>query len=209
MRREGLSWICTAMLFFTSSFVACTSNRYNVRVENLAENRDLYEIEMDIHVLDEETLIERYGEGDNPFLLPPSLLGSDVLVFELLVRNNTSALDAEHGSIVLVLDRMRLLHDGKASSPMNGFQLADFWQKRLGKSAYDHGFEKGKSANKMEYVINREILARKTIVEKEGRSSGILLFTGRFPGYGEGELHIPVFTSQGQVIGVFKEAIQF
>ncbi len=214
MKRCGILTRIVILMGVFLSVVGCAT-KYRVAPDNYPPNRELYDISMNLTYLKEEALIERFGNTNNPFFAPPSIIGAnEMAVFELEVVNNTSSSEIRDSSILIPLSSMRVIYGGKALLPVNSFQLGIFWEDKLrgGASSSDRGTSKSDrygTARKMQYIINRELLPRELTLETGSSNTGLIVFMGRFPSWGDGEVHIPVFTENKQIIGVFKDEFQF
>jgi hypothetical protein len=207
--------IVTLVTFGVSLFAVGCATKYRVTPENYPPDRDLYDISMDLTYLNEEALIERFGERSNPYLNPSSIIGANELtVFEVEVKNDTLVIEGNKSSILVSLNAMRLLYGGKAIPPINRFHLGTFWEDILGhrSSSGDRGTiqsERYGTPGKMKHVIDESMFPSDLTLESGSKYRGIVAFMGRFPAWGDGEVHIPVFTDKKQVIGIFKDEFQF
>jgi hypothetical protein len=207
--------IATLVTVVVSLFTVGCATKYHVSTDNYPPDRDRYDISMDLTYLNEEALIERFGERSNPYLNPSSIIGANELtVFEVEVMNRSPLDESGKSSVVVHLDSIRLLYGGKAVAPVNSFHLGRFWEDKLGhrSSSSDRGTtqsERYGTPSKMKYVIEESMYPSDLTLEPGSEYSGIIAFMGRFPAWGDGAVHIPVFTEEKQVIGVFKDDFQF
>ncbi len=145
-----------------------------------------------ISLLNENQLLERFGEKNNPFIPPPSAIGLNrVMVFELYVE---TASEAE-----IILNRLELQSGGKPKSPKNIFHFSNYWELEL-KPGDTRKYDLGR----IKLAIKRNLLPNKFTVNKDSNSTGFFVFQGRLPRYGEFTLFVPVFKKNGEMIHNFR-----
>ncbi len=145
-----------------------------------------------ISLLNENQLLERFGERKNPFIPPPSAFGLNrMMVFELYIE---TALETE-----ITLNRLELQASGKVKSPKNIFHFSNYWEMEL-QSGNTQKYDLGR----IKLAIKRNLLPNKFIVNKDSNTTGLLVFQGRMPRYGDFTLFIPVFKKNGEMIHNFR-----
>ncbi len=194
---------CTVMLVIsTGCATRKTGARETVKPGELAKK---YNIKMTLTHLTDEVLIKRFGAKSNPFIAPRSLMGiNDFSVFEVVVQNNTQAGSMEDASITVVLKGIRLLYGGRSIAPINQFKLSDIWDNE-GRHAHGREYD----ISKMKYTVKRYVFPNTLKIPTGDTYSGIIVFMGRFPAYGEGSVHIPVMTADKELIGIFHDEFEF
>jgi hypothetical protein len=203
MRRRFIFTALLAAFSLPLVLTQCASHRYVVSTRNKAPDSDRYRIEMSITYLTKEDLVERFGDQENPYLPPKSLIGgNDLIAFEVTVSNATP----ENGTVVIPLRTMQMLAGEKAFLPVSTFILADYWKALLDKGSDTNDIKT--TGARMEYVIKKTMWADPAKVKSGDRYSGIVAFMGRYTSYGWGELDAPVFDEKSRVIGVFKEEFE-
>jgi hypothetical protein len=149
-------------------------------------------ITITIKYMDENDLNEQFGEKNNPFNPPPSVIGSNrMLVFEV-------SIDSIH-DIKVFLDTIELQFGGKIKYPENQFHLVNYWEqevKRRDPREYDLG--------RMRLTIKRNVLPNKLTIKKGTDFKGILVFQGRLPRYGEGKIFFPIYGISEELLHTFK-----
>jgi hypothetical protein len=203
MRRRFIFTALLAALSLPLVLTQCASHRYVVSSRNKAPDSDRYRIEMNITYLTKEDLVERFGDQENPYLPPKSLIGgNDLIAFEVTVSNGTP----ENGTVVIPLRTVQMLAGENAFPPVSTFVLADYWKALLDKGSDTNDIKT--TGARMEYVIKKTMWADPVEVKSGDRYSGIVAFMGRYTSYGWGELDVPVFDEKSRVIGVFKEEFE-
>lgn len=145
-----------------------------------------------ISLLNENQLLERFGERKNPFIPPPSAFGLNrMMVFELYIE---TALETE-----ITLNRLELQASGKVKSPKNIFHFSNYWEMEL-QSGNTQKYDLGR----IKLAIKRYLLPNKFIVNKDSNTTGFLVFQGRLPRYGDFTLFVPVFNKKGEMIHNFR-----
>lgn len=145
-----------------------------------------------ISLLNENQLLERFGEKNNPFIPPPSAIGLNrVMVFELYVETTSEA--------EIILNRLELQSGGKPKSPKNIFHFSNYWELEL-KPGDTRKYDLGR----IKLAIKRNLLPNKFTVNKDSNSTGFFVFQGRLPRYGEFTLFVPVFKKNGEMIHNFR-----
>ena len=145
-----------------------------------------------ISLLNENQLLERFGERNNPFIPPPSAFGSNrLMVFELYVETASE--------VEVILNRLELQSVGKSKSPKNIFHFSSYWELEL-KTGDTRKYDLGR----IKLAIKRNLLPNKFTVNKDSNSTGLLVFQGRLPRYGDFTLFVPVFKNNGEMIHNFR-----
>ena len=149
-------------------------------------------ITITIRYMDENDLREQFGKRDNPFIPPPTAIGSNrMLVFEV-------SIDSIH-DIKIFLNTIELQFGGKIKYPENQFHLVNYWEqevKRRDPREYDLG--------RMKLTIKRNVLPNKLTVKKDTHFKGFLIFQGRLPSYGEGKIFLPIYRISEELLHTFK-----
>lgn len=187
------------------SLAGCASNKYSR--DNPAydpQTVSQYKVQMTLNPLTEEELIDRFGTSSNPFLSPKLMLSRQSFrAFEVLVVNNTETSARRDNSIVVAPHTIRLYYWYRAVQPLTRLQLEDFWESG-GKSD-----TRGRNMTKLVHTIRTHMFPSILTVEPGTRYRGILVFRSKFPQGLEGEMEIPTFTTEEQIIGVFRDPFSF
>jgi hypothetical protein len=197
--------------FIVTAFLSgCGTRRFSIEDATPAENRDQYIVQLTLDRLNEEQLKERYGEDNNPFIPPAVVIGqSDIYTFDLLIVNETPGTVDADGSVMVSLNAIQMQHDDRIYAPINRFRLSEFWNARTRGRANDSETEKGPTATRLDHVINDNVYPNRISVQSGSSYRGIIVFLGKYPDLGEGEIHVPVFTADGRIIGIFKDTFQY
>lgn len=151
------------------------------------------DITVSIRHLDREELVKRFKTVDNPYISQGSSIGgNEMIVFELTV--------AAPMEIKLVLKTIEFHFGPKYYPPINRFHLSQDWEYRI-RSQNDYN---GWSSGKVSYVINRTMLPDKLALKPNESYTGLVVFMGNFPSYGEASLYLPVFAANEELIHLFK-----
>lgn len=197
-------FICSVVLFVLT-FGCATRQPISRETSAPGELANQYSIHMELVPLSEEELIIRFGKKTNPFIAPQSLMGiNDFHAYQVTVQNSTEPDSLDDASIIIELKNIRLLYGGRAIAPLNRFKLTDMWENE-GRHAHGREYD----ISKMKYVIRRQVFPNTLQVPAGQTYSGILVFMGRIPSYGEGKVHIPVITADKELIGIFYEELTF
>jgi hypothetical protein len=148
-------------------------------------------ITVSMRQLGRDELIERYKEIDNPYLTESSLLGGEMIVFELTISAPIE--------IKLTLKTMEFHFGPKFTPPINRFHLSEYWKSRI-QSQNSYG---GWTSARVTHTINKTMFPEKLIVNPNESHTGLVVFMGRFPKYGEALLYIPVYTKNDELIHLF------
>jgi hypothetical protein len=150
------------------------------------------EITVSIRQLGRDELIKKYKEVDNPYLTESSLFGGEMFVFELAISAPIE--------IKLILKTIEFHFGPKFTPPINPFHLSEYWKSRIqSQNSY-----RGWTSARVTYTINKTMLPEKLIVNPDESRTGLVVFMGRFPEYGEASLFIPVYTKNDELIHLFK-----
>lgn len=145
-----------------------------------------------IILLNENQLLERFGEKNNPFIPPPSAVGLNrLMVFELYAETASE--------IEIILNRIELQSGGKPKSPKNIFHFTNYWEVEL-KTGNTQKYDLGR----IKLAIKRNLLPNKFTINKDSNTAGLLVFQGRLPRYGDFTLFVPVFSKDGEMIHNFR-----
>ncbi len=162
-------------------------------------------ITVDLAHVQEKTLEDRFGETNNPFLEPPSLLQlNKIMVFDVRIHVEDEGSEGYSGALFF-LGEAELQHGGKVIHPENRFHLYTFWENLINKDDDFKSWNKGRVNN----VIKDTLFDNKTTVQKGSAADGFVVFMGNLPKYGKGELYIPLFFDSGQKEAVFRFAFDF
>ena len=190
----ALSAVLTGILLLISS---CQTNRYTMGRK--VKNPESYRYELTLTYLDEETLIERFGTRDNPYISPYTLNKNKMITSFDLTIVNRSAGDL---TIKLPLQTTLLYVGNKSYTAQNQFRLGSFWEsfpKQQGQG----------TSRKKQAVINETLLENATIVKSGETKSGILAFMGNVQIWSEPEVHIPLFTERDEFIDEYSQKITY
>ena len=174
-------------------FAGCATDKNAVRQKDVPP-MTLSEkgITVTVNYLTEDQLIASYGKKDNPFIPPPSVVGiNQGIVFELFIESQTAG--------EILLKEMELQFGGRAEQPKNIFHLKRFWEVEL-----NRGSTPGYNLGRMKQTIKKNLLPNKTTLKADSNSTGLIVFLGRFPRYGNFTMYIPVFEMNGELIHNFK-----
>ncbi len=131
---------------------------------------------------DEASLIRQFGRRSNPFLAERyRVMYRRIIVFELTLQNESSA------PYSFRLARCRLRFAGKEIGPINGFQLANYWQ----------GLEAAAAQDKAA-IVKRYLLPDRASAPSGSALSGFLVFQGNLPSSGEARVLIPGPVENGE-----------
>ena len=109
-------------------------------------------------------------------------------------------LDVETASEAeIILNRIELQSGGKPKSPKNKFHFSNYWELEL-----QTGDTRKYDLGRIKLAIKRNLLPNKFTVNKDSKSTGLLVFQGRLPRYGEFTLFVPVFKKNGEMIHNFR-----
>jgi hypothetical protein len=182
---------------------SCSTNTYSVRRK--ASNADQFLYDIDLTYLDEETLVERFTEKNNPFISPQAYDKSKrITAFDLVIENRSP----EGMAIRIAQETITLYSGSKSFTARNQFRLSRFWENQLQGSDLGRKYQ-GSSASKMQYVIGQNMFENTTTIQSGDQKSGILVFQGNIQNWGEVELRIPIFTDRDEFIGEYIEAYEF
>ena len=151
------------------------------------------DITVSIREIGREELVKKYKTVDNPYIAPPSFGGgNEMIVFELTVTAPTE--------IKLLLNDIEFHYGQYFVRPINGFHLSQYWDQRIQRqSTY-----KGWTSARVEQIIKRTMIPPKHTVKPNEPYTGLVVFMGKFPAYGETSLHIPVFTKDEELVHLFE-----
>jgi hypothetical protein len=174
-------------------FTGCATNKGAVQVKEVP-NMTLTEkgVSVTMDYLPKAELIAKFGEDNNPFI-PPAYSASfnQGMAFELSVRSEV------RGEIYL--KNLELHTGGRPENPKNSFHLTTFWENKLRR-----GPQQGYSMGRLKLKIKKYMLP--TIVKLDPGSSqtGVVIFLGKIPRYGNFSLFVPVLDDKGGTINNFR-----
>ena len=171
----------------------CSTDKYGRRSK--AENYEQYRYKVNLNFMDEEMLIDRFGEINNPFIPPRSFLDwKDIVTFELTIENSST------GGLTLQmpLTTVSLVTSNKIFYARNQFRFSQFWENYP--DTDDATARKRGTARKMHYVIYENVFENVTILKSGESKSSMLVFMGKIQKWGEVELHIPLFNEKDEFI---------
>ncbi len=157
-------------------------------------------VTMTLTFLTEESLKGRFGNVNNPFLTPSSILGlNNILAFELVIDIEPSAVTSPGNGIVVPLKQVKLSIEGKSIAPTNRFHLTEFWENRVRHETT----VRGRDLAKMKLIIKREVVPNTVEIGSGSSSRGFLVFMGKFDIYSEKRVVVPVYDGTGNSLGNF------
>ncbi|MFW6138266.1 MAG: hypothetical protein ACOC7U_03740 [Spirochaetota bacterium] len=179
---------------------SCASTQYKLTPQgNPTRSKTAERVTVSATFLSEDQVIAKYGEKNNPFLSPPSAFSQKkTMVFEAKVENQSPE------PVFLRLSKIELQYGGRYEQPINRFHLSNFWEIRIQKNDRYRYWNYGRVKN----VINRTVFANEASVTPRSAANGTLVFMGKFPQYGQADLHIPVFL-KGELVHTFRFHYQF
>jgi hypothetical protein len=163
------------------------------------DNPEAYRYELTLTYLDEETLIERFGTRDNPYISPYTFnKNKTITAFDLTIVNRS----AGDLTIKLPLQTAMIYAGNKSYTARNQFHLGSFWE--------SFPQQKGQgTASKKQAVINKTLLENATIVKSGETKGGIIAFLGNVQIWGEPEVHIPLFNERDEFIDEYIHTLTF
>ena len=183
--------------------LGCSSDKYSVRRK--ASNADQFTYDIGLTYLDEETLVERFTEKNNPFISPQAFDKSKrITAFDLVIENRSP----EGMGIRIAQETITLYSGTKTFTARSQFRLSRFWENQLKGSDLGRKYQ-GSNASKMQYVIGQNMFENTTTIQSGDQKSGILVFQGNIQNWGEVELRIPIFTDRDEFIGEHIETYEF
>ncbi len=203
MKREAFQSGLICVVFVILILAGCATDKYSVRRK--APNADQYQYALHITYLDEEMLIERFSEKNNPFLSPHALTkGNQITAFDLVIENNSP----ESMTIQMIIETITLYSGTSTFHARNQFKLNQFWDNQL-RGTHARKKYRGSTASKMRYVIGKNMFENITAIESGEQKRSILVFQGNIQKWGDVEVHIPLFTDKQEFIGEYVETYAF
>ena len=196
-----IAFLCVMLVLIAA--LGCSTDTYSVRRK--ASNADQFLYHIDLTYLDEETLIERFTEKNNPFISPEAFDKSKrITAFDMVIENKSP-----QGMGIRIAQETITLYSGtKTFTARNQFRLSRFWDNQLQGGDLGRKYQ-GSTASKMQYVIGQNMFENTTTVNSGDQKSGILVFQGNIQNWGEVELRIPVFTDRDEFIGEYIETYEY
>ena len=196
-----VAFVCILIAVLVAT--GCSSDTYSIRRK--ASNADQFLYHIDLTYLDEETLIERFTEKNNPFISPEAFDKSKrITAFDMVIENKSP-----QGMGIRIAQGTITLYSGtKTFTARNQFRLSRFWDNQLQGDDLGRKYQ-GSSASKMQYVIGRNMFENTTTIQSGDQKSGMLVFQGNIQNWGEVELRIPLFTDRDEFIGEYIETYEF
>lgn len=203
MKRRAVHFGLTCAILMILILAGCASDKYSI--QRKAPNADLYRYALHITYLDEEMLIERFSEKNNPFLSPQALgKGKQITAFDVVIENNSP----EGMTIQMIIETVTLYSGTSTFHARNQFKLNQFWDNKLSGTNTRNKY-RGSTASKMRYVIGKNMFENVTTVESGEQKRGILVFQGNIQKWGDVEVHIPLFTDAQEFISEYVETYAF
>jgi hypothetical protein len=191
-----------AALFFATLLLAVGCETTEVyRVSGLPFQS--YSVDMTVTYLNEDALVERFGKKNNPFIPPETLLNFERFhVFEVTIRNDTVSQDVPQevaGAIKIV----RFLTQGFIFTSLDSDTLTRFWKIKLSNR------EGEQSVYRMKVAAEKNMLPDFFTVESGSEITGLVVFMGKIPQYGEGTVEVPLLSAEKEVLAIYKETFEF
>lgn len=181
LSRWSFSAAAAGVLLLVLGLGSCASTPpLAVQNEAVQQHRGEY-FDLTLRFIDEEELIERYGQRNNLFIAPVGLISRDRFIpFELSIT-------ARREAVAMPLNLIEMSYGGRSVTPMNQFHFGQYWLHRDEQSEIP-----GAEAAARQRTIRRTILPNTTRVAPGETESGMLLFSSNFPRYGTAEITIQI-----------------
>ena len=151
------------------------------------------DITVSIRQLGREELVKNYKTIDNPYISPGSLFGgNEMIVFELTVTAPSE--------VKIVLKTIEFHFGSNFTRPTSRSRLSQDWELRIQKQDTYNGW----TSARVTQIINRTMVPDKLILKPNESYTGLVVFMGRFPDYGEASFYLPVYTKNDELIHLFK-----
>jgi hypothetical protein len=178
---------CVFLLSVLAVAVSCTTTDFQPFPVDAVQEERSENIVVHAEYLSDGDLVERYGSRDNPFIAPPSIFREKrYMVFELTVQ----ALDQP---ATFRLSDLEFSFGNTTTAPTNQFHLANDWKRKDESDGLQHV-----RASARQRLISSEILPNRDDMEPGDTLTGLVLFAGKYPRYGEGSLTVPVYEKTGR-----------
>ncbi len=192
------------LLAVLSLFSGCASNKYSLKEgEGSKAVSQAYDFDVEIAFLDAKQLEQKYAKANNPFIGTPGLY--KIMAFEITVTNNTKSSEHVEDEVVIALQSIRLFIYGAMYEPVNQFGLTNYWETKERQS----NLRRGDDFLKLKSAVKKHAFPNSIELASQHSFTGVLVFIERKTiTYGEGSIHVPVFTPEGALIGVIKKDFQ-
>jgi hypothetical protein len=199
MKKPTVLTVLLVVVLFV--FSGCVSNKYSLKEGDQSKAvSGAYDFDVDISFLNAEQLEQKYGKANNPFIGTPGLF--KIMAFEITVTNNTKSSEYAEDEVVIALNSIRLFIYGSMYEPVNQFGLSNYWET---KERQDN-LRRGDVLGKLKIAVKKYAFPNSIELAVQHSYTGVLVFIERKTiTYGEGSIHIPVFTPEGALIGVIKK----
>jgi len=110
-------------IFITLLVISCGTSQPALRFPDTPlQEQTADSITVSVEFVNEDTLTEKYGTINNPFVSPPSALGLNrIIIFEVVVENNAPDKTDPARTVIIQLNKIELQFSGK-----NKIQPTDF-----------------------------------------------------------------------------------
>jgi hypothetical protein len=197
MRRKSIILMAAVLVLFWASFgfageTGVGKSKGNMLQSVSASSED---IRIEIHYLDGEQLVERYGEKNNPFIgLGPSPLTTFIISIKTPV------------DVRLDLATVELQAGGMTVRPLRDFFITTYWNGKLRNQGrnYIPRTYKGWSAGKIQYNTRKYMVPARLKVKADETYEGLVVFEGRLPRYDKVTLVLPVYSASGELLHPFR-----
>jgi len=154
------------------------------------------EIMVKLRYIPEKQKVLKYGKENNPFVSPVSALRTRLLVFECVI--DTSGMP-EGKNYRIILNRIELQFGRISTNPLNRFHLYNFWEPRL-KNQDEY---KKWNRSVLRKIIKENVFPNELEIVPGEIKSGLIVFQGRFPNYGDATIYLPIFDKKNQQLTRF------
>jgi len=184
-----------------SLFSGCSSKKYSLREGEIQKKApENYDFTVEIIFLNTTQIEQKYGKKNNPFVSTPGLY--KIMAFEITAINNTKNNEYVEDEIIIALKSIRLFIYGKMYKPVNQFRLNEYWKTKERQG----NLRRGDDITKLKLAIKRNAFPDRIGLTSQQSYTGVLVFIERkIITYGEGSIHVPIFTPEGSLIGVIKK----
>jgi len=204
MKKTNLVSATVLLVSVLSLFSGCASNKYSLKEGEASKAvSEAYDFDVAIGFLDAKQLEQKYGKANNPFVSTPGLY--KIMAFEITVTNNTKSSEYVDDKVVIALKSIRLFIYGTMYEPVNQFGLTNYWET---KERQDN-LRRGDDISRLKVAIKKHTFPNSIGLAAQHSYTGVLVFIERKTiTYGEGSIHVPIFTPEGALIGVIKKDFQ-
>jgi hypothetical protein len=197
----------SALIFLIATGGCQTTTEYYRKSDLPFES---YSVNMSVTHIDEEALIERFGERNNPFVASKRMLNLErFMVYEVTVRNDTVSRDVPV-RVGGAIETIRLLMQGFIFGSLDADTLVDFWEITLRKpSGSNRSRADEPSIYRMKRTAERHMLPEYFTLEPGSEITGLVVFMGRIPRYGDAVVEVPLLSADREVLAIFQESFEF